>query len=323
MTFILKQSTAATLLIGPFVDSTDGATPETALTIANTDIRLSKNGANIAAKNSGGGTHDENGMYTITLDTTDTNTVGLLQLSVKVAGALSVWHQYQVIEEAIYDALFAAAATGLLPANVTQWNGTNVAVPTTGGIPRVALEQAADFAQAAADKVWLSAARTLTAFSTALALSVWDVLEAAVATASSMGVKVKTNLDAAITSRSSHSAADIWAVATRLLTAGTNIVLAKGVGITGLNDLSAAQVNAEVVDTLATDTYAEPAQGTPAATTNLSAKIGYLYKAFRNRNSQTATQYSLYADDAVTVDQKATVSDDGTTTDTGELATGP
>jgi hypothetical protein len=30
------------------------------------------------------------------------------------------------------------------------------------------------------------------------------------------------------------------------LTAGTNIVLAKGTGITGFNDLSAAQVNAEV-----------------------------------------------------------------------------
>jgi hypothetical protein len=37
----------------------------------------------------------------------------------------------------------------------------------------------------------------------------------------------------------------VWSVATRVLTAGTNIVLAKGTGITGFNDLSAAQVNAE------------------------------------------------------------------------------
>lgn len=37
----------------------------------------------------------------------------------------------------------------------------------------------------------------------------------------------------------------VWSVATRLLTAGTNIVLAKGTGVTGFNDLSAAQVNAE------------------------------------------------------------------------------
>jgi hypothetical protein len=44
---------------------------------------------------------------------------------------------------------------------------------------------------------------------------------------------------------STLAAADVWAAATRTLTAGTNIVLAKGVGLTGLNDLSAAQVNAE------------------------------------------------------------------------------
>jgi hypothetical protein len=50
---------------------------------------------------------------------------------------------------------------------------------------------------------------------------------------------------------STHSAADVWAVATRLLTAGTNIVLAKGTGVTGFNDLSAAQVNAEVDAALA------------------------------------------------------------------------
>jgi hypothetical protein len=37
--------------------------------------------------------------------------------------------------------------------------------------------------------------------------------------------------------------AAVWAESSRLLTAGTNIVLAKGVGVTGFNDLSAAQVN--------------------------------------------------------------------------------
>lgn len=84
-----------------------------------------------------------------------------------------------------------------------------------------------------------------------------------------------------------------------------------------------ADVNAEVVDALATDTYAEPAQGTPAATATLAAKVNYLYKAWRNRSTQTATQYSLYADDATTVDQKAAVSDDATTFSRGEIATGP
>lgn len=84
-----------------------------------------------------------------------------------------------------------------------------------------------------------------------------------------------------------------------------------------------ADVNAEVVDALNTDTYAEPAQGTPGATISLAAKIGYLFKAWRNRSTQTADTYSLYNDDATTVDHKATVSDDGTTLSRGEVATGP
>jgi len=93
--------------------------------------------------------------------------------------------------------------------------------------------------------------------------------------------------------------------------------------IAALNDLSAADVNAEVVDALATDTYAEPGQGTPAATASLAAKLGYLYKMLRNKKTTTATALNLFNDDASTVDQKATLSDDGTTFTQTELETGP
>jgi hypothetical protein len=78
-----------------------------------------------------------------------------------------------------------------------------------------------------------------------------------------------------------------------------------------------------VVDAINVDTYAEPGQEAPPATTTLVKKIGYLYKAFRNRITQTSTTLKLFADDATTVDQKATVSDDATTYDRGEIATGP
>lgn len=83
-----------------------------------------------------------------------------------------------------------------------------------------------------------------------------------------------------------------------------------------------AQVNAEVVDALNVDAYAEPGLGAPGASISLAAKIGYMYKAWRNRTSQTATTYSLYNDDASTVDQKATTSDDGTTFERTEVESG-
>lgn len=99
--------------------------------------------------------------------------------------------------------------------------------------------------------------------------------------------------------------------------------LATSASISALNNLSAAEVNAEVVDALATDTYAEPGQGAPAATASLAAKINYLYKAWRNKKTQTSSTHSLFADDGTTVDQKSTVSDDGTTATRGEMVTGP
>lgn len=100
-----------------------------------------------------------------------------------------------------------------------------------------------------------------------------------------------------------------------------------GGNVTGSVGSLAAQaksdVNAEVVDALATDTYAEPGQGAPAATTTLAAKINYLYKAWRNKKTQTATTFSLYNDAESVVDQKATHSDDATTYTSGEIGTGP
>jgi hypothetical protein len=83
--------------------------------------------------------------------------------------------------------------------------------------------------------------------------------------------------------------------------------------IAALNNLSAAQVNAEVLDVLATDTFAEPGAGAPAATASLKDKIGYVYKAWRNKVTQTSSTYTLYGDDAITAHHTAAVGDDGAT----------
>jgi hypothetical protein len=83
-----------------------------------------------------------------------------------------------------------------------------------------------------------------------------------------------------------------------------------------------ADVNAEVLDVLNTDTFAEPGQEAPGTTVSLAKKIGYLYKAWRNKVTQTSTEYALYNDDGTTVGHKATVSEDGTTATRGEVGTG-
>jgi hypothetical protein len=127
---ILRQSTAVDIGIGPFVDATDGVTAETGLTLSQADFRLKKNnGAWAQVNDATSATHEENGWYEKELDATDTNTVGILLIAVAEAGALPVWQEYQVVEEAVYDALFAAAALGYVanaPVNVAQFGGTNL-----------------------------------------------------------------------------------------------------------------------------------------------------------------------------------------------------
>ncbi len=107
MTIYLRQSTASQeVLLGPFVDSTDGNTAETALSVANTDIKLHKAGATtLASKNSGGATHISNGNYYAVLDATDTDTAGTLAIVVQVSGALAVRHDALVLPPTVYDAL--------------------------------------------------------------------------------------------------------------------------------------------------------------------------------------------------------------------------
>lgn len=124
----LRQSTASQEIpLGRFVDSTDGNTEETALTIANTDITIWKTGATtLANKNSGGATHIANGEYYCVLDATDTDTIGPMKVAVHVAGALSVQVFCCVLDEAVYDALFGTAgwATAAELAKVPKSDGT-------------------------------------------------------------------------------------------------------------------------------------------------------------------------------------------------------
>lgn len=108
----LRQSTASQEVpLGYFLDSTDGDAEETALTIANTDIKIWKHGATtLANKNSGGGTHISNGIYYAVLDATDTNTIGNLVLFVHKSGALAVKVNCVVLDEAVYDVVFGTTA---------------------------------------------------------------------------------------------------------------------------------------------------------------------------------------------------------------------
>lgn len=238
MTIALRQSTASQeVLLGPFVDSTDGVTAETGLTIANTDIKIHKAGATtLASKNSGGATHISNGNYYAVLDATDTDTVGSGAIVVQVSGALAFRLNFHVYEEAVYDALYAASAPGYVanaPVNVAQFGGSNGTFAS--GRPAVNTSHIAGSAVStssaqigvnvvnAGATAWNSGAIKTTTF-TAGAIDAAAIAADAIG-ASELAADAATEIGTAV-----------WATAARTLTAATNITSTGGTTVPQTGD---------------------------------------------------------------------------------------
>lgn len=144
MPVILKQSTAVVVSFGPFVDKTDGVTFEIALagTGANqlenttTGLRISKNGGALAARHATAtaSTYDALGMYLVTLDTTDTATLGQLRMAMNNNDAVPVWQDFMVVTANIWDSLFS---TDVLDTSLVQLLGTAMHTPALAGVPYV------------------------------------------------------------------------------------------------------------------------------------------------------------------------------------------
>lgn len=123
--FFLKEDTAASIRLGPFVDKTDGVTYEAgmaaAMDHATTGIRLSKNGGAFADRNNADEpTYDAFGYYNVNLSTTDTNTPGALQVIFgDAAVCLPCEANFQIVSANVYDALFGAG-TVFLKTDLTQ-----------------------------------------------------------------------------------------------------------------------------------------------------------------------------------------------------------
>ena len=84
-----------------------------------------------------------------------------------------------------------------------------------------------------------------------------------------------------------------------------------------------AQVNAQMLDVLVTDTFAEPGQVAPPSTASIVTKIGYTYKYTINKIIAGSTQIAVYDGAGSTIDQKSTISSDGTNFTRGAFGSGP
>jgi len=131
----LRTNTATRITVGPFLDKTDGITPEIALTVTSELLTFVVDTAgvptlvlNVAPTASGGAndmvhiTSDAAGYYDLELAAADVNYLGRATLSLNnVATHLPVFHEFMIVPAVIYDAMILG--TDLLDVSVTQVNG--------------------------------------------------------------------------------------------------------------------------------------------------------------------------------------------------------
>ena len=92
--------------------------------------------------------------------------------------------------------------------------------------------------------------------------------------------------------------------------------------VAALNNISASDVNAQVVDVLKTDTTSEMVQGAPPASPTIEEMIAYLYFKMRNKQETTATEDAIYDDTGAVKLFKSSISDDNITFTKGKYASG-
>jgi hypothetical protein len=113
-----KQSTAATLIVGPILDST-GAEFTTAVI---GDLSLSKNGGTLTAMASAATlTHVANGQYTLVMTTGNLDTLGRAQITCNKATYQMPEVRLMVVPAMVFDSMILG--TDVLTADVTQIGG--------------------------------------------------------------------------------------------------------------------------------------------------------------------------------------------------------
>ena len=135
---IRKQSTEIKVRVGPFVDVGDAFTPETGVTLSGADEAELLNADGASTVDISGATWaavtGADGWYELTLTTALTDTVGEVIVVVHDDSVcLPVYQKFQVVEENVYDALFAAsAALGTDLASILTDTGTTLQAELDG-----------------------------------------------------------------------------------------------------------------------------------------------------------------------------------------------
>ncbi len=140
MTLFLKQSTSIKIRVGPFMDATDAVTPETGITLAGADqaeVLKADGAATAAMAGAFVAVTDADGWYDYTVATGDVDTVGEVVFVVQdTSVSLPVFVRGYVVEEAVFDGMYAAAAKGPLLKGTDSIEAADLATTAINKIAR-------------------------------------------------------------------------------------------------------------------------------------------------------------------------------------------
>lgn len=347
-----RQSTALIVTVGPVLDA-DGVAV-TGGVVA--DFKASKNGGAPAALNGSATlTHRHTGFYSLSLTTTDTNTVGTLEIVIDDTTNACPMKEITVLEEAIYDALFAASAnafqgaagstkvTGVvLVDTLTTYTGNT---PQTGdsfariganGASLTSLATAAELAKVPksdSNVTWNATAAAQIQGEANDALVAYDPPTRAEATADKdeilvVGNAVKERTDnlpddpadaSDVAAMGALIQADTDNIQTRLPAALVGGRMDSSVGAMANDSLTAAALDASAVNEIWAKTMTELA-AVPGVTASVLEALQWVFLLSRNKITQTATTQTLRNDaDSADIATSA-VSDDGTTFERAEFS---
>lgn len=139
---ILKQSTAAKVLVGPLLDAVDGVTPETTWTSEDGEGLIKHEGTSIIDTSGRTHTHVGLGLYNIDLLATDVDTLGLLRFTACDSSVyVPIWEDFLVVDAEAYDLIVSGLLGGLLDATALakfSTVDTGETTPVAGSVAKLA-----------------------------------------------------------------------------------------------------------------------------------------------------------------------------------------
>ena len=256
-----KQSTAATLIVGPVLDSTGAE--HTGLIIG--DLSLSKNGGTLTALAAAATlTHIANGQYTLVMTTGNLDTLGRAQITCNKSTYQMPPIGLVVVPAMVFDSL--VLGTDVLQSDVTQFGGT--AGTFAAGIPTAVLDSAAILA---------------------VADQVWDEATSGHTTAGTYGGRIvratNSNTEVQITG-SNHIAADIHDLQSGVITAGDFAA----------NSITASALATDAVTEIQSGLATSAALATESGKiTNIENASGYLLAVLAGACADPQTASETYA----------------------------